>query len=425
VLTILNEKLTRRNILIIGLVTRVLLAPFTAHPSDIGYWEEFGKALLTEHSNPYTGFVYPPPWIIIVGAMYSLYLNFPSEFFLYLALKIPIIIGDLLMGLVLHNVVEELSGSSKLANSALVLFLLNPYVIWISSVWGMFDVLPALCTLLFLRFYLKGDRRSSFLFLGIGVAFKYYPILLLPVLLIYEWKKYRKVAPLLYAVFLTGLPLALTSLPFMFLFWESYFQTLFSTPLMLHELWSTPASYLSFIYVLRDAAPELFNQLMSNYWWSNVLSYSMFLILYSLLLLKLYREDPKSTSRFINNGFLLAILVIFLSSKMLNEQYFLWAVPFMILNFLVFNKGNERLFRILCFAFFAFFTINVPIYNFIPDVYNRTFDYTAFLIPLVDFYENVVPGIVKSLSLFLLGFTITVICAVYYYRLMKQQANKI
>jgi Gpi18-like mannosyltransferase len=425
VLTIFDEILTRRNIIVIGLAIRILLAPFTAHPSDIGYWEEFGKALLTEQTNPYTGFVYPPPWILIIGAMYNLYLHFPSEFFLYLVLKIPIIIGDLLMGFVLYDVVEELSGSRKLANSALVLFLLNPYVIWISSVWGMFDVLPALCTLLSLRFYLKGNRKSSFLFLGLGAAFKYYPFLLLPVLLIYEWKKDRKIKQLFYMAFLTGLPITLASLPFILLYWESYFQTLFSTPLMLHELWSTPASYLSFIYVFRDVAPELFNQLMSNFWWSNALSYSIFLILYPLLLVKLYREDTQSPSWFLNHGFLMAILVIFMSSKMLNEQYFQWAVPFMIINFSVFNKKNGTLFKILCFAFFMFFTINVPIYNFIPDVYNKTFNYTAFLIPLVDFYENMVPGIVKSLSLFMLGLTITITCAIYYYRLMKQQANKI
>jgi len=425
VLTIFEEALTRRNIVIIGLAIRVLLAPFTAHPSDIGYWEEFGKALLTEQTNPYTSFVYPPPWILIVGAMYSLYLTFPSEIFLYLVLKLPIIVGDLLMGFVLYDVVKELSGNRKLAKSALLLFLLNPYVIWISSVWGMFDVLPALCTLLSIRFYLKGNRKSSFLILGLGAAFKYYPILLLPVLLIYEWKKDGQIAPLLYGIFLTGLPLTLTSLPFMLLYWESYFQTLLSTPLMLHALWSTPASYLSFIYILRDAAPELFNQLMSNFWWSNALSYSIFLVLYLLLLVKLCREDTQSTSKFLLNGFLMAILVVFLSSKMLNEQYFQWAIPFMIINFSVFNTKNENLFKILCFAFFAFFTLNVPLYNFIPDVYNKTFNHTAFLIPIVDFYENVVPSIVKSVSLFMLGLTITITCAVYYYRLMKQKANKI
>lgn len=420
VLKIFEKILKKRNIIIIALAIRLGLAPFTAHPSDMQYWEAFGKAILIEHTNPFTGFVYPPPWILLTGTMYSLYLFFPNEFFLYFVLKIPIILGDVIMGIALYDIVEEISGNRKTANSALALFLLNPYVIWISSVWGMFDVLPALCTLLSLRFYLKGNRKISFLFLGLGVAFKYYPILLLPVILIYEWKKERKIGALLYSVFYTGLPLAITSLPFILLYWKSYFQMLFATPLMLHELWSTPASYLAFIYIFRDVSPELFNQLMTDFWWSNVLSYSLFLVLYTLIMVKLYRKDLQSPSKFLNNGFLMVILTIFISSKMLNEQYFQWAIPFILINFLIYNKQNKNLFKTLWCAFFAFFSINVPLYNFIPDVYNRTFNYTAFLIPIVDFYENYVPGIVKSTSLFLFGLTITVACALYYSRLMKQ-----
>jgi len=48
-------------------------------------------------------------------------------------------------------------------------------------------------------------------------------------------------------------------------------------------------------------------------------------------------------------------------------------------------------------AVYTFFSINVPLYNFIPDVQRRTYNYTAFLAPLVDFYENAVQQSINRL----------------------------
>ena len=417
----INQK---RNIIIAALAIRLLLAPFAGHPADMKYWEYFGKALLVEHVNPYTNFVYPPPWILIIGVMYNVYLVFPNQFFLYFVLKLPIIMGDIIMGLALYDIVKELSSSKKKANYALALFLLNPYTIWISSVWGMFDVLPALCTLLSLRFYLKGDKKVSFLFLGLGAAFKYYPILLLPVLLILEWRNNQKFGSLLKDVFYTGLPFVVTSLPFIILNWESYFHMITQSPLMLHELWSIPASYMSFLYVLQDISPELFSQLTNDFLWSNILSYTIFLVLYVLIMIHLYKRESGSQSKFLNEGFLMVILAILFSSKMVNEQYLQWAIPFMIIDFLIFKDNNQKFFITLWGAFFAFFSINVPVYNFIPDVYSKTYEYTAFLAPFVDFYENQIPRICKSTALFVLGLTISVTFVLYLRNLLKRDQVK-
>jgi len=404
-------------IVLAGLTIRLCLAPFTAHPSDMSLWEYFGRTLLVEHGNPYATFAYPPPWIYVTGAMYSLYLLFPNEFFLNLILKFPIILGDILMGLTIYSVVLDLSGSQKKADYALALFLLNPYVIWISSAWGMFDVLPALCTFLALRFFLRGQKKVSALLLGLGIAFKYYPALLLPLLLMLEWRDGSRISSVAQYIFYVSLPLIITSAPFMILDWNSFLRQLFSSSLMIHGMWNTPVSYLAFLYILRDLSPNVFNQLMNNFWWSNILSYSLFVMLYFLMMARL-RKVSGSTFEFLNNSFLATLLVFFLSSKMVNEQYFIWALPFIIVN-LTFNSENKILFEILWPAIFAFFSVNVPLYNFIPDVQRRTYNYTAFLAPLVDFYENGVPAIYKSTSLFILGLTISVVCALYFSRLLK------
>ncbi len=413
------------NIILAGLAIRLCIAPFTGHPCDMPLWGTFGKAILVEHANPYATFPYPPPWILITGFTYGIYLLLPSEPFLNFILKLPIILGDILLGITLHAIVQDLSSSRKKANYATALFLLNPYVIWISSVWGMFDALPALCTLLALRSFLKGNEKVSALFLGLGIAFKYYPILLLPVFLILGWKRERKIDFILRYALYAGLPLIVTSTPFLILDWQSYLRQIFSAPLMTHKWWSIPASYLASIYLLEYISPDLFSQLTSNFWWSNALSYGIFSILYIFVMLRLYHEDEQSISKFLNNGIMAVLLVTLLSSKIVCEQYFQWIVPFMIIDFSVFTSENKSFFDILWPSFFAFFSINVPIYNFFPDVQKRTYNYMGFLAPLVDFYEMSVPDVFKRTALFLLGLTISVTFALYLKKILGNTLSKI
>lgn len=406
-------------IIIVGLAIRLCVAPFTGHPCDMLLWESFGQSFIVGGVNPYAvSFAYPPPWILITGLMYSVYLLFPNDLFLSFILKLPIIIGDLLVGLTLFNIVFHITKDQRKAEYAIGLYMLNPYVIWISSIWGMFDSLPALCTLLAFMYFVDGKKEVSAIFLGLGIAFKYYPILLLPIVLLYEWKQ-KKVNDALRYVLYALIPLFVVSAPFLVIGWQDYIDQVSTVPLMVYRWPSTPASFLAFIYIFRDLWPALFDYAMANSWWVNILSYSLFLAIYASIILMILRQKSSSLSRKLNSGVLAALLAVLLSSKMVCEQYFQWAVPFIILDCIVFNGKNKRLYNVLWLAFFTFFSINVPFYNFIWDVQKREYAYTSFLKPLVDWYEYSVPGIYKSTSLFALGLTISITCAWYIYRLLK------
>ena len=67
--------------------------------------------------------------------------------------KIPFLISDVAITFLLYKIVEELTHSKALAEKAAFLWFLNPFVIWISAVWGMWDTLPALFSCLLSTFY--------------------------------------------------------------------------------------------------------------------------------------------------------------------------------------------------------------------------------------------------------------------------------
>ena len=406
-------------IVLVGLSIRLCVAPFTGHPCDMELWESFGQRFIVGGVNPYAiSFAYPPPWILITGLMYSIYLLFPSAPLLSFILKLPIIIGDLLVGITLFNIVFHMTGDRRKAEQAIGLYMLNPYVIWISSIWGMFDSLPALCTLLAFMYFVDRKRGVSAIFLGLGIAFKYYPILLLPIVLLYEWKHKRVNEAFRYFLYAL-MPLFVASAPFLVTDWKNFVGQVATVPLMIYRWPSTPASFFAFIYVFRDAWPALFDYFMVNSWLMNILSFGLFLAIYIKITSTLHRQNSASLPRMLNTGFLTVLLAILFSSKMVCEQYFQWLVPFIILDYIIFNGENKRLFNILWLAFFIFFIINVPFYNFVLDVQKREYSYTLFLKSVVDWYEYSVPGICKSTTLFALGITISITCAWYIYRLLK------
>lgn len=95
-----------------------------------------------------------------------------------LMVKTPIILGDLVMGLVLYHTVKELR-VEHWGERVFILWFMNPLVIWISSVSGQFDVLPALLTVAAFICFLRKRFVLTGLALGLGVLFKVYPVYLL------------------------------------------------------------------------------------------------------------------------------------------------------------------------------------------------------------------------------------------------------
>lgn len=141
---------------LLGLGIRLVLAPFTMHEVDTNvlkfacrsYYESHDLALFSNWSNP-------PLLYYLVLFSYSLYyllhyrLGMPDVYMFnhaaasieLLFIKLPFIIADLLIYILLNRSLQLMSLEEKKSLAISSFYLLNPYTIVISSVWGQWSSL--------------------------------------------------------------------------------------------------------------------------------------------------------------------------------------------------------------------------------------------------------------------------------------------
>lgn len=225
-----------RNILLVSTFLYVFLAPFFFHPDikTIFYLSQFLKDgvfniyqfIVQNPANSSLGpFVYPPlayllfgtlflPVKILGGVGFTEWLSMGNDavavahIFQYLfAIKLPLIGVHVATGVLLVRLLKN----QKEQILALTLWFLNPISIYVVSLMGQFDGVPALLTVLSL---LLASRRptSSALLLGVAAALKSYPLFLLPFLVLYVERSWLKRLRL----FALGLiPYVLSFVPFL------------------------------------------------------------------------------------------------------------------------------------------------------------------------------------------------------------------
>ncbi len=92
-----------------------------------------------------------------------------------------------------------------------MLWLLNPIVIFVTFIEGQFDIIPSFFLILAFYFTFSKNPYFTFLSLGIGAAYKFYPFLLVPVFILYFSRDIKK--QILY-LFLSLAPYTLSVIPF-------------------------------------------------------------------------------------------------------------------------------------------------------------------------------------------------------------------
>lgn len=195
-----------RNYVIIGLLIKIPLALFSGWSDTTKFWHMWNEL----HANPEAMLTfYPPPWLLIMNTLFrglSVFYD-PSNFAvvefalaepwylvginqLYITapifnftLKLPVLIGDLMVGLLLYHIVKERSSLSS-AKKAFLFWYLNPFVILTASVVGQNDVLVALFMLVSLYLVVKHEYVYSGASLGLSILFKLYNIYVLPFFLL-------------------------------------------------------------------------------------------------------------------------------------------------------------------------------------------------------------------------------------------------
>src|SRR5439155_1355774 len=124
------------------------------------------------------------------------------------------------------RIAKILGSPDRQARTAAYAYLLNPFAIVVSAIWGVNDPIPVFLSVLGLYFLLRPSDRHLFLgsfVVGLGIATKLYPILLVPIALALAKGFVRKVKVLAVAAIA---PLV-TSLPFLLSDARAYLGTAF------------------------------------------------------------------------------------------------------------------------------------------------------------------------------------------------------
>ncbi|MDH5461514.1 MAG: hypothetical protein OEZ29_04495 [Candidatus Bathyarchaeota archaeon] len=227
--------------LIIGAIIRFAIAPLTEHRWDLYIWRLHQVFVYHYHVNPFWPqnipkifcWSYPPLWLFILLLMYPIfavvsptaypndisslwnpptlnthwssledmfesYRRFAPPFvpvnlpLLDFIIKAPIIVADILIAILLYKMIKAHSNESN-ARYAYWAWLLNPFTICISALWGMFDPIPILFVLLALHYFLNQKYGKSALLLGVAISLKMYAILLIPIFAFVIFKRNKKV----------------------------------------------------------------------------------------------------------------------------------------------------------------------------------------------------------------------------------------
>jgi Glycosyltransferase family 87 len=192
--------------LLIGLVVRVVLAPFAAWNYDDAVW--FHTALSGYYGVPLyqrPGFSYPPVWgylLQILGTVIHI-MGFGPSFFgqidrnfasavsvtsdftevvtapgFNLLFKCALFAFDLLTAVVIYRFVKQLTGKPKQARLAFMAWFLNPFVIYESAVHGAFDVIVGFAVLATLILILIEREYWAGAAWAIGILTKLSPVTL-------------------------------------------------------------------------------------------------------------------------------------------------------------------------------------------------------------------------------------------------------
>ena len=395
---------TKTKYLIIGLLVRLVLAPFTGHPWDVKVWQDVGQRILAGGQNIYTVglesnwywgyYAYPPLWMIFC-ALGSLFAS--NLYVMMLVLKLPMIVADVFAAQKIFEIIENKTGNEKTATKAYAYYFLNPFVILVGSAWGMFDALPMILTFLSTIYLYDKKWKESALTLGLGIAFKIYPVFLIP-LYLYFMKYKQKVdnTTIIKYLVLSAAPTAIASIPFLILDYESYIYVLF--------FHASHIGQLTYWFLLSH---ELY--------WIVEYGYLIFAAIFAILYFYVIKHMDQWDNEFhtINRGALVILLAFFITSTKMNDHYFLWCIPYAIVDlFLLKDSRTQKLLKALLFLLVAFIILTLPINNFFIVSYTYNWRYSLGLYTI-------------ALALIALAPAFPLICSRYFYFLVTNKFIKL
>jgi len=369
-----------KKMIILGIIPRITLMPFTEHPFDMYAWYRSAKMILEEGlslNNP--AVIFRPVWfgiLAIIAYIYSLISRniikvkpiqvndisplfnphynikvIPDPLFISLV-KTPLVISDTISAWLLYSIVKNYY-DDKVAKKAAMVFYFNPVLIWISAVWGQYESLLVLFSLLSILFYLKKKYFYSALSLLTASLLKIYTaILLLPILISLAKKKQTNSLAVYIAVFLSPLAFCLiTGKGYVIYSFIRNICNLLFLPKTFYGKFGFGLTYwsLSLLYhidpyigTMISLTVMIFLSLTFSYYIINKID---------------FKEELKDSAL---STFLLMSAVM-LSYRIVAETRFVWIIPFLVI-LLTENVITKKIYNVLTFIAFMYTQKNFPYY---------------------------------------------------------------
>ena len=358
------QRFFKNKFVILGLVVRLILAPFFMHNYDFNLFVSAARAYYSSWTLTYfTNWAYPLFFYLLL-----LFSYFPADlisdgFYLFgqsvsvsekFFIKLPFIVSDLFIAYLLYRILSE-NGKERYALFVALFYLLNPLSIFTSSVYGTFDSVSILISLLGFCHFLRKRYCLSGLELGIGFGIKFQSALLIPIFLLFMWKEAKEEIPKFLLCFgsLATLSFILPAL----IYYDPtthYWSFRFSTS-------NLATSYARNFVVMID--PNMtYRALLLRCGCSEILFYStlievvtfgglFLLFIFLFWRKKLFEHYTRSRLEYLTACVVVVYMIFYLSYGRINVYYALWVLPFL---FILFSFRDLNRFLLLTFNFIPF-----------------------------------------------------------------------
>jgi Glycosyltransferase family 87 len=225
-------------VLLSSLLLQLILAWFFGHAYDIPIFMATGYQVATG-GNPYapadlsvvfhnaafrgiTTAGYPPPWPLMLGAIYRLVYATTGNFLAYnAAIKLPLIAANVGLAYLVRLSLLRLGSDETTARRGWLFLLFNPFLLFATAAWGQIDSMVALLSLGAL-ISLDADRPAvSAVLLSLAISFKptAFPLIFIPFFFYVGRQAWMRILSY-YAALALGL-LAFCVAPFLIFGWDS------------------------------------------------------------------------------------------------------------------------------------------------------------------------------------------------------------
>jgi hypothetical protein len=313
-------------IIIFSLLLKFYLAPFTQDEWDLPYFQNFVLATYLLGINPIPLWGYGPGGLLYIlfaaapALLFSNIVDINISILLRVFLKIYLILIDGLIFLELNKYSNSIGMTKRSLQLLAIIWFLNPYNILLSGVWGQLDILATFFMVLATFHLILEKPKTAGLMLFISFLIKYYTISYIALLIIYYIisKKYNFILNMIKG----SIAPLLISIPY-------FIYLIYSNPSMLaYRIFSTNWSLYYqgltiYVFFWR------FNSILSFISFTNVYIILLLIISFVFILKKdiIFTDDKKIYFKIAT----ISIILLYLSYNIVNQQYFYWILPFLII----------------------------------------------------------------------------------------------